>query len=46
VRLKDINAKIRLIQHRGYGYANIDNLTAMILLCLASTTITLSTAAS
>jgi transposase len=40
-RLEGINAKIRLIQRRGYGHANLDNLTAMIYLCLGGITITL-----
>jgi transposase len=35
-RLEGINAKIRLIQRRGYGHANLDNLTAMIYLCLGA----------
>ena len=43
-RLEGINAKIRLIQRRGYGHANIDNLTAMIYLCLGGITITLPSA--
>jgi transposase len=42
-RLEGINAKIRL---RGYGHANLDNLTAMIYLCLGGITITLPTASS
>ena len=42
-RLEGINAKIRLIQRRGYGHANLDNLTAMIYLCLGGITITLPT---
>jgi transposase len=40
-RLEGINAKIRLIQRRGYGHANLDNLTAMIYLYLGGITITL-----
>ena len=40
-RREGINAKIRLIQRRGYGHANLDNLTAMIYLCLGGITITL-----
>ena len=40
-RLEGINAKIRLIQRRGYGHANLDNLIAMIYLCLGGITITL-----
>lgn len=42
-RLEGINAKIRLIQNRGYGYRNLDSLTAMIYLCLGGVTITLPT---
>jgi transposase len=33
-RLESINAKIRLIQRRGFGYRNLDALTAAIYLCL------------
>jgi transposase len=44
-RLEGINAKIRLIQRRGYGHANLDNLTAMIYLCLGGITLTLPTEA-
>jgi transposase len=33
-RLEGINAKIRLIQRRGFGYRNLDALTAMIYLVL------------
>jgi transposase len=43
-RLEGINAKIRLIQRRGYGHAKLDNLIAMIYLCLGGITITLPTA--
>lgn len=42
-RLEGINAKIRLIQRRGYGIRDIDSLTAMIYLCLSGITITLPT---
>jgi transposase len=42
-RLEGINAKIRLIQNRGYGYRNLDALTAMIFLCLGKIEITLPT---
>jgi transposase len=38
-RLEGINAKIRLIQRRGYGYRNLDSLTAAIYLCLGGITI-------
>jgi transposase len=42
-RLGGINAKIRLIQRRGYGFHNLDTLTAMIYLCLGGITVTLPT---
>jgi transposase len=42
-RLEGINAKIRLIQRRGYGYRNIDSLLSMIYLCLGGIEITLPT---
>lgn len=42
-RLEGINAKIRVIQRRGYGHPNPDSLTAMIHLCLGGITITLPT---
>ena len=42
-RLEGINAKIRLIQRRGYGYRNLDSLISMIYLCLSGITITLPT---
>ena len=42
-RLEGINAKIRLIQRRGFGYRNLDALSAMIYLCLGGVTITLPT---
>jgi transposase len=38
-RLEGVNAKIRLIQRRGYGYRNLDHLTAAIYLCLGGITI-------
>jgi transposase len=43
-RLEGINAKIRLIQRRGFGHANLDNLTAMIYLYLDGITIALPAA--
>jgi transposase len=39
-RLEGINAKIRLIQRRGYGIRDLDSLTSMIYLCLGGITIT------
>ena len=42
-RLEGINAKIRLIQRRGYGIRNIDSLLSTIYLCLGGITITLPT---
>ena len=42
-RLEGINAKIRVIQRRGYGFRNLNSLTAMIYLCLGGITITLPT---
>ncbi|WP_406046296.1 transposase [Micromonospora sp. NBC_00898] len=42
-RLEGINARIRLIQRRGYGLTNLDSLTAMIHLCLGGITIDLPT---
>jgi transposase len=42
-RLEGINAKIRLIQRRGYGIRDLDSLTASIYLCLGGITITLPT---
>jgi transposase len=42
-RLKGINAKIRVIQRRGYGHPDPDSLAAMIYLCLGGITITLPT---
>jgi transposase len=40
-RLEGINAKIRVIQRRGYGHPDADSLTAMIHLCLGGITLTL-----
>jgi transposase len=37
-RLEDINAKIRLIQRRGFGFRNLNALTAAIYLCLGGVT--------
>lgn len=42
-RLEGINAKIRLIQRRGYGYHSVDALAASIYLCLGGITIQLPT---
>jgi transposase len=42
-RLEAINAKIRLIQRRGYGYHSVDALAASIYLCLGGITIRLPT---
>ena len=42
-RLEGINAKIRVIQRRGYGHRSPDSLAAMIYLCLGGITITLPT---
>jgi transposase len=42
-RLEGINAKIRLIQRRGYGYHSVDALAASIYLCLGKITIRLPT---
>jgi transposase len=42
-RLEGINAKIRLIQRRGFGYRNLDALTAAIYLCLGGVTLNLPT---
>jgi transposase len=42
-RLEGINAKIRLINRRGYGHPNGRNLAAMIHLCLGGITIPLPT---
>ncbi len=40
-RLEGINAKIRVIQRRGYGHPDPDALAAMIHLCLGGITLTL-----
>jgi transposase len=42
-RLEGINAKIRLIQRRGFGYRNLDALTAAIYLSLGGVTLNLPT---
>lgn len=42
-RLEGINAKIRLINKRGYGHPNAEHLAAMIHLCLGGITIPLPT---
>ncbi len=42
-RLEGINAKIRLIQRRGFGIRDVDPLTAMIYLGLGGITSTLAT---
>jgi transposase len=42
-RLEGINARIRLIQRRGFGIRDVDSLTSMIYLCLGGITITLPT---
>jgi transposase len=42
-RLEGINTKIRVIQRRGYGFRNLDSLTAMIYLCIGGITIDLPT---
>jgi transposase len=42
-RLEGINAKIRVIQRRGYGHPTPESLTAMIYLCLSGIEITLPT---
>lgn len=42
-RLEGTNAKIRLIQRRGYGFRNLNALTAAIYLCLGGVTIELPT---
>jgi hypothetical protein len=42
-RLEGIDAKIRLIQRRGYGFRNLDALTAAIYLCLGGVTLQLPT---
>ena len=40
-RLEGINARIRLIQCRGFGIRDVDSLTSMIYLCLGGIVITL-----
>lgn len=42
-RLEGINAKIRLINRRGFGHPNAHSLAAMIHLCLGGITIPLPT---
>jgi transposase len=42
-RLEGINAKIRLIQRRGYGFRNLNSLTAQTYLCLGGITLNLPT---
>jgi hypothetical protein len=42
-RLEGINAKIRLIQRRGFGYKDLDSLSAMIYFCLGGVTLALPT---
>ena len=42
-RLEGINAKIRLIQRRGYGYHSVEALAASIYLCLGGITVRLPT---
>jgi len=42
-RLEGINAKIRLINKRGFGHPKADSLTAMIYLCLGGISISLPT---
>ena len=42
-RLEGINAKIRVIQRRGYGHHHLDNLAASIYLCCAGIRIPLPT---
>jgi transposase len=42
-RLEGINAKIQLIQRRGYGYHSLDALAATIYLCLGGITLKLPT---
>ncbi|HZT67202.1 MAG TPA: ISL3 family transposase [Acidimicrobiales bacterium] len=41
--LEGVNAGIRLIQRRGYGFRNTDSLAAMVYLCLGGLTIRLPT---
>jgi transposase len=40
-RLEGINARIRLIQRRGFGIRDVDSLTSMIYLCLGGITVNL-----
>jgi transposase len=42
-RLEGINARIRVIQRRGYGYHSVDALAAVIYLCLGGITVQLPT---
>jgi transposase len=42
-RLEGINAKIRVIQHRGYGYHSAESLIAMTYLCLGGVSVELPT---
>lgn len=42
-RLEGINARIRLIQRRGYGHHSAESLASMIFLCIGGITITLPT---
>jgi transposase len=42
-RCEGVNAKIRVIQRRGYGFPHPDSLTAMIYLCLGGIAINLPT---
>ncbi|MFL5797724.1 MAG: transposase, partial [Actinomycetota bacterium] len=42
-RLEGVNARIRLIQRRGYGYHSVDALAAVIHLCLGGITVQLPT---
>lgn len=42
-RLEGINAKIRVIQRRGYGFHSADSLIAMTYLCLGGVAVTLPT---
>ncbi|MFC5006140.1 transposase [Dactylosporangium cerinum] len=41
--LEGVNAKIRLIQRRGFGFRNLDALTAAIYLCLGGISLDLPT---
>lgn len=42
-RLEGVNARIRLIQRRGYGYRSVDSLASVIYLCLGGITVQLPT---